>query len=51
MSQSVKRRCPSRSVHLEKHLVFCRLTGDGIEIVRVLHGARDIDRILDSHWV
>lgn len=30
----------------EKHLIFYRPTADGIEIIRVLHGARDIDRIL-----
>lgn len=30
------------------HLVFYRETDDGIEIVRVLHGARDIDRILEE---
>jgi toxin ParE1/3/4 len=32
----------------EKHVVFYRSVADGIEIVRVLHGARDIDRILES---
>jgi toxin ParE1/3/4 len=30
------------------HLVFYRPTDDGIDIVRVLHGARDIDGALDS---
>lgn len=30
----------------EKHLIFYRPAGGGIEIVRVLHGARDIDNIL-----
>ena len=30
------------------HLVFYRTIEGGIEIVRVLHGARDIDRALDS---
>ncbi len=30
----------------EKHMIFYRRTGDGIDIVRVLHGARDIDSIL-----
>jgi toxin ParE1/3/4 len=30
----------------KKHLIFYRPTGEGIEIIRVLHGARDIDRIL-----
>jgi toxin ParE1/3/4 len=32
----------------EKHLVFYQPTGDRIEIVRVLHGARDIDRALET---
>ena len=30
----------------EKHLIFYRRTEGGIEIVRVLHGARDIDGML-----
>jgi toxin ParE1/3/4 len=30
----------------ENHLIFYRPANDGIEIVRVLHGARDIDSIL-----
>ena len=30
----------------ENHLIFYRPTEDGIEIVRVLHGHRDIDAIL-----
>jgi len=32
----------------EKHLIFYRVTEGGIEVVRVLHGARDIQRILDD---
>jgi toxin ParE1/3/4 len=32
----------------ENHLVFYRPIDGGIEIVRVLHGARDIDRLLES---
>jgi toxin ParE1/3/4 len=32
----------------EKHLIFYRPVEDGIEIVRVLHGARDIARILNA---
>jgi toxin ParE1/3/4 len=32
----------------EKHLIFYRPVADGIEIVRGLHGARDIDRLLES---
>ena len=31
-----------------KSVVFYRATGHGIEIARVLHGARDIDALLDS---
>ncbi len=30
------------------HLIFCRPVEDGIEVVRVLHGAGDIDRVLES---
>jgi toxin ParE1/3/4 len=29
-----------------KHLVFYRVTGDLIEVIRVLHGARDIRNVL-----
>lgn len=29
------------------HLVFCRPVEGGIEVVRVLHGRRDIDRLMD----
>ena len=32
----------------ENHLVFYRPTEDGIAIVRVLHGARDIDSVLND---
>ncbi|APW64303.1 type II toxin-antitoxin system RelE/ParE family toxin [Paludisphaera borealis] len=32
----------------EKHLIFYRHGDDGIDIVRVLHGARDIPSILES---
>jgi toxin ParE1/3/4 len=32
----------------EKHLIFYRPGDDGVEIVRVLHGARDIDTVLDE---
>lgn len=30
----------------EKHLTFYRPSVDGIEVVRVLHQARDIDQVL-----
>jgi toxin ParE1/3/4 len=32
----------------EKHLIFYRAVDNEIEIVRVIHGARDIDRLLES---
>ena len=34
--------------HFEKHLVIYRPRKDGVEIVRVLHGARNIERLLGS---
>jgi toxin ParE1/3/4 len=30
-----------------KHLIFYRPTDDGIDIVRVLHGARDLETVLE----
>jgi toxin ParE1/3/4 len=33
------------------HLIFYRPIEGGIEVVRVLHGARDIDRALESEHV
>lgn len=38
----------SRIQGFEKHLIFYPPVPDGIEIVRVLHGARDLDRLLES---
>ena len=32
----------------EKHLIFYRPIDEGIEIIRVLHSARDIDSIFDE---
>jgi len=32
----------------EKHLVFYRPLKNGIEVLRVLHSARDLNRILDE---
>ena len=29
----------------ERHLVFYRLAGDAIELIRVYHAARDVDEI------
>jgi toxin ParE1/3/4 len=31
----------------ESHLIFYRPSADGIDIIRVLHGARDIDSVLE----
>jgi len=31
----------------EKHLIFYRPTKGGIEVLRVLHGARDIERLFE----
>lgn len=36
-----------RVTGFEKHLIFYRAGSTGIEIVRVLHGARNIDRVLE----
>ena len=35
----------------EKHLIFYRPAADGIEVIRVIHGARDIDSVLESGLV
>jgi toxin ParE1/3/4 len=32
----------------KKYLVFYRVTDTGVEILRVIHGARDIEAILDD---
>jgi toxin ParE1/3/4 len=32
----------------EKHLIFYGPVADGIDIIRVVHGARDIDRVLEA---
>ncbi len=29
----------------ERHLVFYRLAGDALELIRVYHAARDVDEI------
>lgn len=37
------------SIHkFENYLIFYRPLPDGIEVVRVLHGARDIDSLLEG---
>ncbi|HVC92065.1 MAG TPA: type II toxin-antitoxin system RelE/ParE family toxin [Pirellulales bacterium] len=35
----------------EKHLIFYRPIDDGIEVIRVIHAARDIPAILDDTTV
>ena len=35
--------------HFRNHLIFYRPIADGIEIVRVLHGARDWNHILEEN--
>ena len=32
----------------EKYLIFYRVAPRGIDVVRILHGARDIGRVLDE---
>jgi toxin ParE1/3/4 len=32
----------------ENHLIFYRATVDGVTIIRVLHGARDIESLLEA---
>ena len=37
-----------RILGFERHLIFYRPVQDGIEVIRVLHAARDIDAILEQ---
>ena len=39
-----------RSIVIEKYVLFYRVTSDAIEVVRVLHGARDIESIMKSNY-
>ena len=32
----------------ENHLIFYRLSEDGVDIIRVLHGARDIEKVFEE---
>lgn len=32
----------------ERHLIFYRADGGGVDIIRILHGARDIDSVPDG---
>jgi toxin ParE1/3/4 len=41
----------SRIKGFPNHLIFSRPLDGGIEVIRVLHGARDIDRVLESEPV
>lgn len=46
MGEAVDHLGPGVRRHtLGNYLLFYRLCGDGIEVIRVLHGARDIDRL------
>lgn len=33
----------------KKHLIFYRVLGDRVEIIRVLHATRDVEGILESN--
>jgi len=37
-----------RSIRVSKYLLFYRSVPDGIELIRVLHGARDLPRLFES---
>jgi toxin ParE1/3/4 len=37
-----------RIAGFEKHLIFYRPADDGIDIVRIIHAARDIDSVLEG---
>ncbi len=37
-----------RSAAFGNHLIFFRIVDDGIEVVRVTHGARDLKRLFES---
>ncbi len=39
-----------RSFPHKKHVIFYFETGEGIEIFRVLHGARDIEDLFDRYF-
>jgi toxin ParE1/3/4 len=38
-----------RSFAIEQHVVFYQIIDTGIEIVRVLHGSRDIKKVFDEN--
>lgn len=37
-----------KSIVVEKYVIFYRSTETAVEIVRILHGARDVDRIMKA---
>ena len=37
-----------RSFAVGRYVIFYRATREGIEVVRVIHGMRDIDRIFEA---
>ncbi len=46
MGEAVDNLAPGVRRHtLGDYLLFYRLCGDGIELIRILHGARDIDHL------
>jgi toxin ParE1/3/4 len=40
--------CKLYKFPVESYLIFYRISPTGIEVIRVLHGSRDIDSILNS---
>ena len=42
-----KEYCNLYKFPVDKYLVFYRITESGIEVIRILHGARDIQSILN----
>jgi toxin ParE1/3/4 len=46
MGEAVDNLAPGVRRHsLGDYLLFYRLCGEGIELIRVLHGARDVDHL------
>jgi toxin ParE1/3/4 len=37
-----------RSAHVGKYTIFYRPEDEGIEVIRVLHGARDLPKLFES---
>jgi toxin ParE1/3/4 len=36
-----------RSSHIGKYIIFYRVETEGVEIIRIIHGSRDIPRLFD----